>query len=291
MQKNKLIHSLVIFIFIMAISAQPCFAISTALKDDLDYNTILRFLRFTALPVENFAGEEQKKKYEVLKETFREASAEYYSKKYETAFRKFNVVKEELALLMEEISQVYLKRTEALLDSTTKTAFDIIVKYSKHTDFYRNLKKPFDPVNSNKTYNEEKFHFFYDRGRIEIYLNYGYKKLSEARAIYNDPDFNYLKNKKIKSRRELNFILDKYSELISICRQAKNYGLEIYKIYNTNKTGEILIKYNIAGTSRIDPIFDDRIPEDYKIDSIDNEKLSFTAEKSRISGNAGPAKK
>ena len=59
------------------------------------------------------------------------------------------------------------------------------------------------------------------------------------------------------------------------------YGLEIHKILNINKLGDILRKYNLTA-QRLNPIFDDRIPEDYKLDAIDNKKLIYSLEKKRL---------
>ena len=56
----------------------------------MDYKIILQNLRFTSISAENFANENQKNKFENLKVLFKDASAEYYGQKFETAFIKFS---------------------------------------------------------------------------------------------------------------------------------------------------------------------------------------------------------
>ncbi len=50
-----------------------------------------------------------------------------------------------------------------------------------------------------------------------------------------------------------------------------------------NQVDTILLKYGIDHrVMNAYPIFDDRIPEDYKVDAIDNQKLTFQIEKERM---------
>jgi len=45
--------------------------------------------------------------------------------------------------------------------------------------------------------------------------------------------------------------------------------------------GDILRKYNLS-SGALSPIFDDRIPEDFKIDANDNIRLIHSIEKERL---------
>ena len=72
-----------------------------------------------------------------------------------------------------------------------------------------------------------------------------------------------------------------YIYIISSCRTAKLYGIEIHKIMNINELIRILEKYEL-NLNELDPIFDDRIPEEYKVDANDNIKLIHTLEMKRL---------
>ena len=279
MIKNiKIVIPINIF-FIFYYFLTPCFSISAAVKTEMDYKSLLQKLRFSTIATENFADEGQKKKFEEIKALFRDASAEYYGQRYEIAYTKFYKVKEDLFTLLDTITLLYLKRSKEILDSTAKTAFDIIIKYAKNTTFSNNFKYPFDPIENKRNYDEKEYHFYYDRTKIENYLYDGYKKLSLANDTYNDPDFKYLKDKKKKTTKDLDSILDQCASVISLCRQTKTYGIEIYKIFNDDKTGDILIRYKISG-DQIDPAIDSRIPDAYKIDAVDNERKIFSGKNS-----------
>ncbi|MBN2039501.1 MAG: hypothetical protein JW864_05635 [Spirochaetes bacterium] len=278
MNKNKKFVLILNIFLLYCFFITPAFSISTAVKAEMDYKLLLKQLRFSTIAIENFANAEQKKKFDEIKTLFRDASAEHYGQRYEIAFNKFNKVKEDLLPLLDELTLIYLKRSRDILDSTAKQAFDIIIKYSNDTPFAKNFKYPFDPIENRKGYDEKEYHFYYDRSKIENFLNNGYQNLAQANILYNNADFIYLKSQKKKNREDLNSILKQYTEIIKVCRLAKMYGIEIYKIFNDDKTSEILIKHRIS-VKNIKPVFDDRIPDDYKPDAADNELTILDDEK------------
>ena len=65
-----------------------------------------------------------------------------------------------------------------------------------------------------------------------------------------------------------------------MCRIAKESALEIYRVKNQHNAGNILDKYQIR-KDQLTPIFDDRIPEKYKVDAVDNVKLLYYVELAR----------
>ena len=86
--------------------------------------------------------------------------------------------------------------------------------------------------------------------------------------------------KKMTSKN-MDFIIQSYINVISLCREAKQYGIEIHKVRKVHETGNILAKYNISG-SELTAIYDDRIPKEFKIDAVDNMELVYTIEEERI---------
>jgi hypothetical protein len=281
MKNIKIILNIILFVIILFFSALPLFSKSVAVEVGSDYKLVLYDLQFASISVGNFANEEQKKKYDNLKLLFANASEEYYAQNFELAYKKFITVKENLASLFEELTIIYLNRSKEILDSTSKAAFNILIDYKKNSNLAKSFRKPFNPIENIKAYNEQEYHYFRDRDQIEKYLNNGYKKLEEAKLAYKDPDFQYQKSKKTKTKFNSDFILERYLKIISSCREAKMYGLEIHKIFNANKTGEMLLKYNIS-ESKIEPAFDERIPETFRIDAVDNNKIVYSQLKKNL---------
>jgi len=256
-------------------------ALSPSMKSRNDYRFTLDKLRTMRIIIENFATDEQQKKYDEIKALFQNASEEYYAQNFTSSHQKFFKVKTELLNMIDTFSQDYMKRTKNILDSTSKESFDILIEYSKGSGLAKYFYKPFNPLEDVKAYKEENYHFFHDRTRIESYLKNGYKRLQDARNIYENDDLNYLKNKEDRTHKHLELLINRYIDIIENCRQAKQYGIEIHKILKAHEIIAIQEKYGIKGNT-LEPIFDDRIPEEYKVDANDNMSLIHSIEKSRL---------
>jgi hypothetical protein len=81
--------------------------------------------------------------------------------------------------------------------------------------------------------------------------------------------------------KNLEYIINRYIDVIKFCRRAKQYGIEIYKIRRVNQLGDIIRKYDL-NQKQLVPIYDDRIPKDYKVDAIDNMNLLYSIEKQKL---------
>jgi hypothetical protein len=261
--------------------AAHSYAISSAVKSNLDYTFTLETLRHIQIMVENFGDEQLKKKHADLKALFRDASEDYYSQNFTGSELKFRKVKVELIKVLEAIDDIYLKRTKAILDSTSKESFDILIQYSKESGLAVYLKKPFDPLKDIKTIDPTMYHMFHDREKITTYLREGYKKYEKALNIFNDQDINYLKKKSNLTMKGINHIISRYTELVFLCREAKQNGIEIHKLMNLKEESTSLKKYNVTHDALI-PIYDDRIPEKYKVDANDNLRLIHSLEQKKL---------
>ncbi|MBW2998591.1 hypothetical protein KY321_03555, partial [Candidatus Woesearchaeota archaeon] len=257
---------------------------SSATKSRNDYEFTLNVLRKVSPMVRNFGSDEIKNDYKKVKDSFQIASESLYGTDYDSAFDKFRTVKDELIKMLGKISNVYLVRTKNIMDSTSKESFDILIKYTKDSGFGKYLKKSYDPLNDVKPYKETEYHLFHSRQTIEAYLQNGYKFYHMARKIYNDPEIELLKQRKSLPSKSLNYIINQYLQVVYSCRQSKTYGIEIHKILNRYKLEESLRKYGVKKTT-LNPIFDDRIPDKYKIDAIDNKMLIYAVELRRLGKN------
>ena len=268
-------------IILISVDSLP---VSPTVKSREDYGFTLSTLRHVNIMVENFGDEQMKKKYTEVKELFKEAGENYYGQDFTASALKFKKVKMELIALLGTIDDLYLKRTKEILDSTSKDSFDSLIEYSKNSGLGRYFIKPYDPLKDIKPYEPGKYHLFHDREKIEAYLREGYKRYYRAKNIFEDPETVLLRQKTSLTEKNIRFIINSYLDVVFICRQAKEEGIEIHRVSKINELGKSMLKYNISHGS-ITPIFDDRIPEKYKVDANDNINLIHAVEMKRLQKN------
>ncbi len=268
-------------LFLATAGKNELFPLSSSVKSKQEYQYTLNTLRNIKIMVDNFADENEKTQYNEIQKLFREAAKEYYGRNYESAYNKFISIKFKLIDFCKIIAQKYLDRTKEILDSTNEQTFDILIKYSKKSGLAEYLRQPFDPLRDVKPLKEEEYHYFWNKSLMATYLKEGYKSYQEAKNYFNDPEIEMQLNRKKITSSGQNYVISRYLNTVYSCRLAKQYGIEIYKIMNMNELGKSLVKYNIPARS-IEPIFDDRIPEEYKVDANDNKRLIHSVEKKRL---------
>jgi hypothetical protein len=279
MKKTALIITLIMVFF-----TNYSFSMSTIEKAQKEYKYNLSTIRSIKVMVENFPDDGVKTKYADIQKKFQEASELFYGQKFSDSYIKFRVVKEDLIKLMQQLSKIYLDRTKEILDSTSKEAFDVIIKYGKNSGEITYFRRPFDPLYDVKPYNEKNYHFYQDRARIESFLKEGYKRYQDALTYFNDPEIEYIKNKKNISQETLNYIIDRYLLSIFLCRESKQLGIEIYKIgikQEELKDQKNRLSATFFSGQHVLPIYDSRIPEKFKVDANDNIELMHTLEMQR----------
>jgi len=278
----------IIFIIIIGIilsSVTEVFSISSSVKSQKDYRYTLDALRKIKIMVKNFPSEEKNKLYDNIQDLFESASEEYYGQNFVSSHIKFTTVKSRLIILLELIASEYMQRSKSILDSTSKKSFNILMDYGKNSAYASYFKIPFDPLKDVKPYNDKfqakDYHFFRDKETIERYLKRGYKRYHATKKIMGNSDFIFLKNKKNKKPKTINYIISSLMDVIYLCREAKQYGIEIHKLLKIELFGDIRTKYRIQ-KKNINPIFDERIPKDFRIDAIDNMMLLYSVEMQRL---------
>jgi len=282
--KRATITLLSICIFATAFS-QPATPISASVKANKDYRLTLGVLRKLSTVIANFPDVDKNKNYDKIKSLFRSAGEDYYGRNFTEAVIKFTTLKKELIAFLNIVAKQYLNRTKSILDSTAKESFDIIIDFGKESSFSTYFHKPFDPLKDvkpyTKKYGPKDYHFFKDKTLIETYLKEGYMMYHYSKNIYEDPEIAILNTKKRMTPQNMKYIIERYIFVIQFCRQAKQYGIEIHKIRKLHEISDILRKYNLSG-AKLTPIFDDRIPENFKVDAIDNLNLLYSIEKKRL---------
>lgn len=295
--KNSIIITALLFLTIFITS--NTFAVSSSVKSQQDYNFMLTTMQTLRIIILNFGTEEQKQKYEDLKAKFQKAAERHYSQSFvaetsltentdpdnnqQASVEMFYQLKLEVNTLFQEIANQYITRTKSVLDSTATKATDIIIEYSKNSGLATYFYRPIDPLKEKKPYKTEEYHYFHKRDTIERYLKNGYKLLEDARRIYKHPDYVYINSKKKYTSRELDFLISKHLNVIKLTRNAKKSGIAIYQLINESNLDAIMKKYDITMGQIIKyPVYDDRIPEKYKVDMIDANNMIFDVEVKRI---------
>lgn len=274
-------YALAITSFILIYS--NAFAISAAVRSGKDYAYTTYVLREMKPMMINFDSDENKKMQESLMKNFEEATLEYYGTNYDSSSTKYFNLKLEIIKALEKVCTMYIDRTKEILTATSidNSTVETFITYNKHSGYASYFNKPFDPQLDVKPYSEKftsrDFHFFYDSQKVETYLRNGHFNYNEAKRFFNDPEIAFIKTRKRLKSEQLNYIIDKYIGAIEFCRNAKQSALEIYKIKNEFNTGFIQDKYHLR-KDQITPIFDDRLPEKFKVDAIDNVKLLYPVE-------------
>jgi len=302
--KRKVFPVFLSILFVFG-SLGAVFAISAAEKSTQDYVFTLNLIRDMTIMIENFGTDDQKKKFDDVKTSFKITAERHYAQEFlrpvilddeakpdnnaQYSTELFRQLKGKIADLLNDMAKDYISRTQQVLDSTSKETNDILIEYGKNTGLAKYFYRAIDPlIDIHKPYQTDKYHFFRDKETLERYLKNGYKSLQDARNLYSNPDFIYVNNKKDKSDADLNFILNTDSGITRYCRQAKQYGIEIHKILNVSALENIQKKYSVTlGKINKNPIYDDRIPDVYKVDAVDNQKLLFKVERQRIGYDAG----
>jgi hypothetical protein len=308
MSTKKFFILLIISVSIPLLNIENISALSPSVKSGKDYIFAIETMRELRIMMENFGTDEQKQKYTEIKGLFKKASEQHYALEFIKpagiildieknqgtddknledrnyySLELFRRLKLELSTLYNQLSLTYMQRTQEILDSTSSQCYNVIIEFSKNSGTAKYFYQPVNPLTQAKPYRTEEYHLYHDREKIEAYLHKGYESLQHAKNIYNYYNFKYIRNKKIKKDGELDYILEQHQTIIKLCRKAKQYGIEIHKVLKNTQLGDILKKYNVTlKTITRYPIYDDRIPESYKLDAVDNRNLVFTIEKERI---------
>ena len=284
---------------VISMSEKGSFALSAVAKSQNDYTFLLSTIRDMSIMVDNFGTDDQKKRFDDIRLLFKRSAERHYAREFvksdslsdevkpdnnsQSSLELFLQLKLQVASLFDDISKNYLDRSQVIMDSTSREVNDILINYGKNTGNAKYFYRAIDPLTEKKPYKTGDYHYFRDKETLERYLRNGYKLLQDARNLSNNADFQYIKKKQNKTSVDLDYILNINLDIIQYCRQSKQYGIEMHRMLKISEIGDIQKKYNVTlGTINRNPIFDDRIPKDYKVDAIDNQKLLYRIERDRL---------
>ncbi len=306
----------VIVVSMFAISV-PSYALSNATRSGEDYVFTMDAVRKIETMVSNFGTDEIKFKYGEISAKLRDASELHYGQEFYHSTTQFRKLKSHIIDLLQNLSNEYLMRSKLMLDTTSKQAFDIVVKYNRKSARASFIGKPIDPIREKEmkdkstdpkkqgkpedddddylekteqvddlTVKPEEYSYFYEREKIENRLKIGYQKYQKAKKLFEDPEIEFLMKKQTKiSDNNIDYIISQYLNVITLCREAKENVVEIHKIMRQHKLSRSLSLYGIT-QSTIRPVYDLRIPKKYRIDANDNRNMVHSLEIKKLGKQA-----
>ncbi|HRS61744.1 MAG TPA: hypothetical protein P5566_05065 [Spirochaetota bacterium] len=276
----------IILLAVTLFFSNSAYSISVGERSTKDYYFTTKVIREVKPMVTNFKNDDNQTKIESITKMYEEASLNYFGNNYDGASEKFYNLKLELMKFMEEMANLYINRTDELLKATIEDnkSIEIFLELDRHHGYATYFKKPFNPLTDVTPYDEKftakDYHYYYDAAKLERYLKNAYYHLEKARRIMREEDIAFIKSRKKIKTEGIDYVINRYLDVIYLCRIAKESGIEIYRVKNYHATGNILDKYQIR-QDQMTPIFDDRIPEKFKVDAVDNRKLLYPVELSR----------
>ncbi|MDH5720811.1 MAG: hypothetical protein OEZ13_09390 [Spirochaetia bacterium] len=250
-------------------------AISAAEKATDKRKEIMEAFFFLEVPIANFGSQEQKDKYEEFKAMYTKALSLYYEENYVESYKQYLQIEEELEKSLEVLSAQYIERTERMLSEVLNDVVDVNVKFNARSDFAQRTKKDREVKTQPRQYNHLDYHFTYDRRSIYNSLDYGYKDLRDAKKIRQgaiDIEKHLEEGQKITPRHRKERI-EKYMVAIKLCREGKTKVINIYQLKNRNDIYSVQTQYRenpYLLEKKLEPVFDTRIPDQYKVDANDN---------------------
>lgn len=243
-------------------------------------------------PISNFGSEENKKSYAEIKKKYTSALGFYYERDYAEAYRLYSEVQKSIESLAEDLSLQYIERTQKILVDFTSRIIDLETKYDKSSELAKTLRtnrvsyydaEAKKELMSNRFYSPKIVHKSYDRFSILDNLEYGYGNLGKAKFVREraQAQDKYLLEGQAPTTRMRDKKVRAYIATIKHSREAKANALRMFQLYN--RLDEYTVQGNVIFDketkefkenpflveSRIDPIFDQRIPEEYRIDAED----------------------
>lgn len=291
-----------LLVFLSSVNFQRIFAESPAEKAKAKRSETLKDLVFIDIPIRNFGDDDKKNRYNEIKKKYSVALGFFFEENYVESYRSFLDAQTELDKLYEEMSAAYIDRTSAILQDALQQVVEVELKYAPNTEFVQRFLRDREAPKEKPLYDPKDFHLVYDKYAIIDALNKGYELLGisrrasieaqEVEKVFEpqlESDDPAIKNMRIENRdpKVRRIRLDTYKKVIENCRQAKLNALYVFQLLHRNrmylvqkgefsseapydaKQGEFNQNYYVR-EKKLDPIFDPRIPDKYKIDGSDS---------------------
>ena len=263
---------------------------------------------------------ERTKLYREAKTIFQEGLMYHYEGQYVNAYNRFLDAQVRLESLLEELSQSYLDRTEMMLresieqknpeDSEDKSVVDISMELGPNSKLRRDFKILREAGIEERRYDPRLYHYAQNKYDIEANMAMGYKYLGMARDArvkalkVGQGDPPHIEFRIEQRRKRIEYYLDS----IQLARRAKfnaeriyqlKYPYDNYALYApdsmTEKVGdqprEIPVidgikmewdKNPYLMPKKLHPILDLRVPEKFRVDTVDIRNMRYDDEKAQV---------
>lgn len=198
-------------------------------------------------PVTSMYAEEGKEghriiRYGEIKRIYQEALQYYFETNYVASYRRFLEAQIAIEKLTEEISQLYVLRSEEMMkiameqknpnDPLDKSIVDISIEYGRGTYILKDMTDNRESPYSRRMYEPKEYHYVTNRYAIEKNVEMGYRFLGLAKQARIDALAveKHLEKHQLMTPRKRKFRIEKYFGAINLCRDAKANAVNIYKL-------------------------------------------------------------
>jgi len=262
-------------ILLLLFVAQPASSLTVSEKAKIKRGQTLDLMVFLEVPLKNFQTPEFEKEYAEIKAKFRASLTYYYEVNYLESYRGFLETLVLLEKLYEKLSLQYIDRTNQMLQNAAQTIVNVEIEFHKraikNTLFDRDRLAP----KEKQMYDPTEFHFTYTKRDISSNLEMGYNILTEAKEIRQmamDVDKFLEEDKEMDPNTRLRRV-EMYRAVISRCRQSKQNAVQAFRLINKHEVYKVQDQFKnnyYAKEYNLDPVFDPRIPDQYKVDASDS---------------------
>ncbi|XDD51482.1 hypothetical protein AB3N59_07015 [Leptospira sp. WS92.C1] len=267
------------------------------------------------------------KKYKELKRLYQEGLQYFFENNHVNSYRRFLEAQLGMEMLLEELSQYYVERTDEILKAAIekknpnnpedRNLVDIAIELSKNSFIVKDMTANRESPLTRRMYNPRDFHYVTNKYAIEKNMETGYKFLGLAKEARNNAlkiEKHLEKHQKLQPSHRKHRI-EHYLAAIQLCRDARANAINIFKMKypydnyflfkSDAKTEAIKDDEGVPGPSetvslsgvtydfyqnptldfdnRMSPVFDKRIPDEYRRDAVDVlEKIYDDEVKNRI---------
>lgn len=275
------IISVLIFIFGFA---NTVWGISTAEKAKEKMEENRKYIYAVEVPMKNFGTDEQKNEYMQLKNQYMVGLSYYMQADYLNSYKELLETQKKLDKLYEKLTMDYIERTNKILQELVKTIVEIDIKYNRNSDLVARYLTDIQPPEIGGKKAKEQFyspketkdyHLVYDKRTIYRNVDKGFEYLGHAkrvRANAVDMEAKKYEDGQVVDPSIFSYRLDNYINVITLCREAKKNAFRAYRLINRNDIYPVQSQYRdnrFAKESHLLPVFDPRIPDQYKKDASD----------------------
>jgi hypothetical protein len=251
------------FIILVALCVMPVgslFSEAVSMKAYKKRVEMLTYLRELEPIVKNFPGNDSEgnpvtsiyveegkeghriKRYEEIKRIYQEGLQYFFEGNHVASYRRFLESQVATEKLTEELSQLYVLRTEEMMKTAMerknpnnpldKTIVDISIEYAKGAYLMKDISEPREAPFARRMYEPKEYHYVLNRYGIEKNAEMGYRFLGLAKKARLDA---LEVEKHLEKHQSLNpekrrFRIEKYFGAINLCRDAKANAINIFKL-------------------------------------------------------------